>query len=101
MGKNDKLINSLKKVAKRNQAVNVVIASNDIVPQMYAAMAIALKQEFNFGYERINRVFKRSQDLWEGLAAEGLGAKEMAKMCQELTGIKVMGDFGEKNASKL
>lgn len=42
MGKNNKLINSLNEIAQRNRAQNVGIAANQMVPQIYAAVALAL-----------------------------------------------------------
>lgn len=101
MKRNDKLINSLAKVAARNRAVNVALASDEMVPQMYAAMAIALKQEYGFGFERIDRVFKASQTIWEDFVSKGMSGCDMAKLCEEMTGIKVIGeDMDDKHRTE-
>ena len=42
MSKNNKLINSMKALAKQNQARNVAKASNEMVPIIYASIALAL-----------------------------------------------------------
>ena len=65
MGKNNRLINQLNAIASRNRQLHVEEASDKIVPQIYAAMAIALHRTYGFGYERINRAFLESQYIWE------------------------------------
>ena len=42
MAKNNKLINSLNEIARRNRSQNVATAADQMVPQIYAAIAIAL-----------------------------------------------------------
>ncbi len=42
MGKNNKLINSLNEIARRKQDENIGKAADKMVPQIYAAMAMAL-----------------------------------------------------------
>lgn len=42
MGKNNKLINSIKEVARRKQSENIGKAAEQMTVQIYAAMAIAL-----------------------------------------------------------
>lgn len=88
MGKNNRLINQLKKIAKRNREMNVEIASDEIVPQIYAAIAIALHRSERFGYQRINRVFAKSQQIWEKFEGR---ADEMVELCEKETGIKIEG----------
>lgn len=88
MGKNNRLINQLKEIAKRNREMNVEIASDEIVPQIYAAIAIALHRSERFGYERINRVFAESQRIWEEFEGH---ADEMVEMCEKETGITIQG----------
>lgn len=87
MGKNNKLINSLNLIAKKKQAENIGKAADQMVPQIYAAMAIALHRLYGFGYERINRAFKESQDIWEEF--DGY-IDEMAELCEKETGVTVI-----------
>lgn len=84
MGKNNNLINAMRDMAKRNEAKNVAKASDQIVPQVYAALAIALHQEFGWGYNRINRAFKASQEVWENFSGDG---DAMLALCERETGI--------------
>lgn len=86
MGKNNRLINSLNEIAKRNRVENINKASNEIVPQMYAAMAIALHRSEKFGYARINRAFAESQKIWESFNGH---ISEMVDLCEKETGIKI------------
>lgn len=87
MAKNDRLINSLKEIAKRNRLENINKASNEMVTQIYAALAIALHREYGFGHERINRAFKKSQEIWVSFTGTG---DDMVKMCEEETGVKLI-----------
>lgn len=86
MGKNNRLINSLNEIARRNRTRNIDKASSDMVPQMYAAMAIALHRSEKFGYTRINRVFMESQKIWESFNGN---ISEMVDKCEKETGIKI------------
>lgn len=86
MGKNNRLINSLNEIARRNRAANVDKASNEMVPQMYAAMAIALHRSEGFGFTRINRVFVESQKIWESFNGN---ISEMVDLCEKETDIKI------------
>ena len=63
MGKNNKLINSLNEIARRNRSQNVATAADQMVPQIYAAIAIALHRTYGFGYKRINDIFVESQHI--------------------------------------
>lgn len=63
MGKNNRLINSINAIAKRKQYENVEKASDQMVPQIYAAMALALYRTYGFDYEQINSVFVESQHI--------------------------------------
>ena len=67
-------------------------AADDIVPQVYAAIAMALHREYGWGYTRINRAFARSQEIWESFNGR---MDEMAKLCEEETGISL--ELGGKN----
>ena len=87
MRKNDRLINSLKEIARRNRNENIAKASNEMVTQIYAALAIALHREFGFGHERINRAFQCSQDVWVDFVGTG---EDMVKKCEEETGVRLI-----------
>ncbi len=86
MGKNNKLINSLNEIARRNRSQNVMAAADQMVPQIYAAIAIALHRQYGFGYKRINDIFVESQHIWEKYAGDGAG---IIKKCEEETGVTV------------
>lgn len=86
MGKNNRLLNQLNEMSRRKQAENIGKAADQMVPQIYAAIAMALHRTCGFGYERINRVFSESQAIWEGFVGKG---DEMIELCEEETGISV------------
>lgn len=86
MGKNNKLINSLNEIARRNRSQNVSKAADQMVPQIYAAIAIALHRTYGFGHKRINDVFVESQRIWENYSGDAAG---MIKKCEEETGMIV------------
>lgn len=88
MGKNNRLINSINAIARRKQEENVGKAADQMVPQIYAAMAIALHRTYGFGYDRINRVFLESQHIWEDFVGAG---DEMIELCEKETSICVVG----------
>lgn len=88
MGKNNRLINSINAIAKRKQYENVEKASDQMVPQIYAAMAIALHRTCGFDYEQINSVFLESQHIWEDFTG---AFDEMIDLCERETGITVIG----------
>ena len=87
MKRNERLLNSLKEIARRNRNENIMKASNEMVTPIYAALAIALHREFGFGYERINRVFNRSQEIWTSFVGTG---EDMVKKCEEETGVTLI-----------
>lgn len=60
---------------------------NDLVPAVYASIALALNKHWGFGFERINRLFQQSQEIWEEL-----GDEEMIKLCEKETGILLKGE---------
>ena len=88
MGKNNRLINQLNAIARRNRQLHVEEASDKMVPQIYAAIAIALHRSEKFGYERINRVFLESQRIWEDFSGN---IEEMIELCEKETGIMIDG----------
>lgn len=88
MSKNNRLINSMKRMAERNRQENIARASSEMIPQIYAAIAIALHRTYGFGYKRINDVFYESQRIWENFPGT---AEEMITQCEKETGILVLG----------
>lgn len=92
MGKNNRLINQLNAIASRNRQLHVEEVSDKMVPQIYAAMAIALHRTYGFGYERINRVFLESQHIWEDFSGN---IEEMIELCEKETGVRIEGGRNE------
>lgn len=88
MAKNNRLIKQLNEIARRNRKMNVDIASDKMVPQIYAAIAIALHRSEKFGYERINRAFLESQHIWEDFSGN---IEEMIELCEKETGVRIEG----------
>lgn len=84
MAKNNKLINSMLEIARRNRANQMVEASEDVAPMVYAGIALALHRQLGWGYTRINRIFVESQHLWEELDGD------MIDICEKETGIKLV-----------
>ena len=91
MGKNNKLINQMRALAARNQLEAIEKASDELVPIIYAAMALALHRSYGFGYKRINDVFAESQRIWEEHVGD---LEDMVQLCEKETGITVV--FREK-----
>ena len=88
MGKNNKLINSLNEIARRNRSQNVATAADQMVPQIYAAIAIALHRTYGFGYKRINDIFVESPGSY---SAQPVTTRLifLVKKCEEETGVTV------------
>lgn len=86
MGKNNKLINQMRLIAAANRAEAIDKASDEMVPVIYAAMALALHKTYGFGFERIDRVFLESQKVWEEFVGR---PDEMIQLCENETGITV------------
>ena len=61
--------------------------TQQITPAIYASIAIALHEE-GWGFKRINRVFARSQEIWQNHDGSN---DDMLKKCEELTGIEMRG----------
>lgn len=85
MSKNNKLINNMLQIARRNRANQIAQASENLTPYVYAAIAIALHRKFGWGYIRINRAFLESQKIWENL-----GNEDVISICEKETGITLM-----------
>lgn len=86
MGKNNNLINSMKALAEQNRRQNIAKASDEVVPPIYAALALALHRTCGFGYKRINDAFVESQRIWEEFSGN---PNDMITLCEEETGISV------------
>lgn len=89
MGKNNRLIEQLKRTAREKQAQNVSLAASLITPQVYAAMAIALHRELGWGKTRINRLFVASQEIWESFDGR---PSDMIEQCEKETDMYFIGE---------
>ena len=77
MAKNNRLINQYKRMYLKIQ---------QITPEVYAAIALALHREHGWDYECINDLFNASQDIWyESYDAD----INIIKMCHDETGIEL------------
>ena len=99
MAKNNKLINSLAEVARRNREQHVIDASNKDVPQIYSVMALALWRTLDLPDEEktdaIKMIFAESQKFWIGCINKGMDIDAIIKMCEDETGICVRGEGNE------
>ena len=77
MAKNNKLIEQYKTMYKKIQ---------QITPEVYAAIALALHRKNKWGYKRINELFEESQKIWQESVNED---KDMVQMCLDETGIEL------------
>lgn len=81
MAKNNKLINSMLQVARRNRAEHIAQASEDVTPKLYASIALVLHRNYGWGHKRINDLFNASQEMWNEVGWE------MVEQCYNETGI--------------
>lgn len=92
MGKNNKLINSLAEIARRNREQNVMAASERDTPQIYSAIAIALWKTLDMPDsekpDAINSIFVESQRIWEECIEKNCNIEEL---CEDVTGICIKG----------
>ena len=77
MAKNNLLIEQYKTMYKKIQ---------QITPEVYAGIALALHRKYGWGYKRINDLFSESQTIWNECVNSGIN---MVEMCEEETGIEV------------
>lgn len=77
MAKNNILIEQYKTMYKKIQ---------QITPEVYAGIALALHRKYGWGYKRINDLFSESQTIWNECVNSGIN---MIEMCEEETGIEV------------
>lgn len=77
MAKNNRLINQYKAMYKQIQ---------NITPEVYAGIALALHRKYKWGYKRINDLFAESQEIWNECIQSDVN---MVQMCERETGIDV------------
>ena len=77
MAKNNILIEQYKTMYKKIQ---------QITPEVYAGIALALHRKYGWGYKRINDLFLESQNIWNECVNSGIN---MVEMCEEETGIEL------------
>lgn len=77
MAKNNDLINRYKTLYRKIE---------QITPQVYACLALALHRRHGWGFKRINDIFIDSQEIWEECLSKNIN---MIQMCEEETGIDV------------
>lgn len=77
MAKNNYLINNYKILYKK---------INQITPEVYAGIALALHRKCGWGYKRINDLFEESQIIWNECINSDIN---MMEMCEKETGIEL------------
>ena len=77
MGKNNNLINKYKLLYKK---------IDQITPEVYAGIALALHRKCGWGYKRINDLFSESQIIWNECINSDIN---MVEMCEKETGIEL------------
>ena len=77
MGKNNYLINKYKMLYKKIE---------QITPEVYAGIALALHRKCGWGYKRINDLFVESQTIWDECINSDIN---MMEMCEKETGIEL------------
>ena len=90
MSKNNKLINSMLEINRRNRVDIQIEEAKKIIPIIYAGVALALHDQYGWGHKRISRAFLYSQDLWDQLNEGNFTKETMLKWCYEETGIKLL-----------
>lgn len=83
MGKNNALINRYKEMYRQ---------INNITPEVYAGIALALHRKYKWGYKRINDLFCASQLIWQECVQSDVN---MIQMCERETGIDVQRKVAE------
>lgn len=77
MAKNNALINQYRSLEKK---------VHNVVPEVYAGIALALHRKHGWGFQRINDLFALSQDIWNECGERKIN---MIQMCEEETGIEL------------
>ena len=84
-------------MAKNNQLIKMMALierkSQEITPDLYASIALALHRKYGWGYKRINELFIESHSIWEECVQSDLN---MRQMCEAETGIEVVGVVNKK-----
>ena len=75
-------------LAEMNKADSISKAADYIIPELYAAVAIALKNVCKFDYDEINEVFWESQRIWNEFEGR---PQDMIDLCEKETGITMKG----------
>lgn len=75
-------------------------AADQILPPIYAALAIALHDVYGWGHKRINRAFVKSQEVWQEHVDRN-DEEGMVKLCHKITGIDVVGKLNSEGGFKL
>lgn len=90
MSKNDKLIEAVKALAKRNELENIKKSAIKDTPQIYAAICIALHNNLDIPEEdkldAINQILADSQQIWLDVLSSG---NDILDECEEITGIRL------------
>lgn len=96
MAKNNKLINSLAEVARRNRERNIAVASERDTLQIYSVLAIALWNMLDMKddekVDAIKDVFAESQEIWADCVNKGI---DVEQLCEDKTGICIRGEGNE------
>ena len=90
MRKNNAYIERMKRVAQAEKHFQSEV--NDLVPKVYAAIALALHRTEGFGYGRIQRTFAESQKIWQDSLDD---ERNMIRICKDETGIDVLNGVNE------
>lgn len=69
-----------------NQAKILYAKVNNIVPEVYAAVALVLSREYEWTYEQINDFFGETQAVWQEYSDSKM---DMIQACLEETGIEL------------
>ena len=77
MAKNNYLINKYKILYKK---------INQITPEVYAGIALALHRKCGWGYKRIHDLFEESRIIWNECINSDIN---MMEMCEKETGIEL------------
>lgn len=77
MAKNNRLINQYKLMYQKIQ---------QILPDVYAGIALSLYRKHGWDYDQINELFNESHEIWEECVQNDVN---MVQMCEEETGIEV------------
>lgn len=82
MAKNNVLINAYREMERKLKR-----QIEQITPEVYAGLALALHRKHGWGFKRINDLFIESQTIWNECVHSDLN---MIQMCEDETGVKVI-----------